>query len=434
MKLLYANDRRGEHAPSWYQASCVTRPRPVLEHHVDADVCIIGAGYTGLAAAAELASTGHRTVVLDAHRVGWGASGRNGGQLGSGFNKDQRALEQMLGKSHAQSLWQIAEAGKTHIRQLCERHSIDIDYRPGIVYAQHRQRYVGNAHDYCAFLKREYGYGDMEALTRERIQHYVDSADYHGGVIDHGAGHLHPLKLASGLATAAETAGASIYELSEAIRVETTRNGSAQRVVTACGSVRCGKVVMAANGYLDNLQPALNRWSMPINNFIVVTEKLGERANQLLPFNTAVADSRFVVNYFRRVDDDRLLFGGGENYSYRFPTAIARSVRRAMLTVFPQLSDVAIDYSWGGTLAITRNRLPFLRQTGPESYAAGGYSGHGLTLAPMYGTAIAEHINGQVERFEQLATLPASPFPGGTASRPALLAMAMTGYSWLDRL
>lgn len=434
MKLLYANDRRGEHAPSWYQASCTTQLRPSLEHHVDADVCVIGAGYTGLAAALELASTGHRTVVLDAHRVGWGASGRNGGQLGSGFNKDQRALEKQLGKSSAHALWQIAESGKRHIRQLCERHCIDIDDTPGIVYAQHRQRYVQNAHDYCAFMAREYDYSDMEPLTRERVREHVDSANYQGGVLDHGAAHVHPLKLVTGFATAAEKAGAGIYELSEAIRIEAGHGGSDQRVVTASGSVRCGKVIIAANGYLDDLQPTLNKWSMPINNFIVVTEKLGERARQLLPFDHAVADSRFVVNYFRRVDGDRLLFGGGENYSYRFPNALAQSVRRAMLGVFPQLDDVSIDYSWGGTLAITRNRLPFLRQSAPDIYAAGGYSGHGLALAPMYGTAIADHINGQPERFQQLSALPATAFPGGTVSRPALLKIAMSGYSWLDRL
>ena len=434
MKLLHANDRRGEHAPSWYQASCATESRPALEQNVLADVCIVGAGYTGLSAALELAVTGHSVVVLDAHRIGWGASGRNGGQLGSGFNKDQRALEQLMGKPAAHALWQIAEEAKLHIRQLCESHSIDIDYTPGVVYAQHRQRHVSDAHDYSRLLAREYGYDQMETLSRERIRELVASDNYHGGVLDHGAAHVHPLKLASGLARAAEQAGAIIHELSEVLRIDTGRAGSGHRVVTATGSVQCGKVILAANGYLDDLQPSLNKWSMPINNFIVVTEKLGERARQLLPQNHAVADSRFVVNYYRRVDDVRLMFGGGENYTYRFPDSIARSVRRAMLKVFPQLEDATIEHAWGGTLAITRNRLPFLRQPAPDIYAAGGYSGHGLALAPMYGTAIAEHINGQTERFQQLSALPATAFPGGTASRPALLALAMSGYSWLDRL
>ncbi|MGQ7845939.1 NAD(P)/FAD-dependent oxidoreductase [Granulosicoccus sp. 3-233] len=434
MKLLHANDRRGEHAPSWYQASCSTRRRPALEQNVIADVCVVGAGYTGLAAALELAASGHRTVVLDAHRIGWGASGRNGGQLGSGFNKDQLALQQLVGQSAARALWQIAEDAKQHIRQLCRQHSIDIDYTPGIVYAQHRQRQVSAAHDYCKLLAREYGYDRMEPLSRERVRELVASDNYHGGVLDHGAAHVHPLKLAHGLASAAEEHGAVIHESSEVLRITPARAGSARHVVTATGSVLCEKVVLAANGYLDELQPSLNKWSMPINNFIVVTEKLGDAGRQLLPLDHAVADSRFVVNYYRRVDDDRLLFGGGENYSYRFPDDIARSVRRAMLKVFPQLETAAIDHAWGGTLAITRNRLPFLRQLDPNTYAAGGYSGHGLALAPMYGTAIAEHINGEAERFRQLSALPAAAFPGGTASRPALLALAMSAYSWLDRL
>jgi gamma-glutamylputrescine oxidase len=271
-------------------------------------------------------------------------------------------------------------------------------------------------------------------LSRREIRLHVGSDNYHGGTIDHGAGQVHPMKLAAGLAVAAETAGAMVHERSEVLRVEPGRGAGGQRVITASGSVRCNTVVYAANGYLDKLCPPVNKWVMPINNFIIVTEPLGTRADALLPHDDAVADSRFVVNYFRRVDSDRLLFGGGESYSYRFPRAIDKSVRRAMSVVFPQLAGVRIDYAWGGTLAITRNRLPYLQQLTPGAYAAGGYSGHGVALAVMYGTAIAEHIDGRADRFEQLAAVPAIAFPGGTAWRPALLAAAMTGYSWLDRL
>ncbi|NND91116.1 MAG: FAD-binding oxidoreductase, partial [Granulosicoccus sp.] len=387
MKLLYANDHRGEHAPSWYRTNCPIPGRAPLEHHISADVCVIGAGFTGLAAALELSGRGYDTVVLDAHRVGWGASGRNGGQLGSGFNMDQLTLEGVMGKPAAHALWQIAQAAKTHIHQLCEAHSIDMDYRPGIIHAQHRRRGVQAMHDYCDHLSRHYGYDAMEPLGLTDVRRRIDSQNYFGGVIDHGAGHIHPLKLASGVAQAAEQAGTRIHELSEVLRIAPCSRSMAQRVITAGGSVLCGKVILAVNGYLDNLHPSLNRWVMPINNFIIVTEHLGERAASLLPQDDAVADSRFVVNYFRRVDTDRLLFGGGENYSYRFPVSIERNVRRAMLGIFPQLQDVAIDYAWGGTLAITRNRLPSIRRLSPELYSSGGYSGHGLALAFMYGTA-----------------------------------------------
>ncbi|ASJ71494.1 NAD(P)/FAD-dependent oxidoreductase [Granulosicoccus antarcticus] len=434
MKLLYANDRRGVHAPSWYQENCPLIERPALERHISTEVCVIGAGLTGLATALELAASGHRVVVLDAHRVGWGASGRNGGQLGSGFNKSPPELEPLVGKLGARALWQIAEEAKSHIHKLCQLHDIRTEYKPGIVYADHRQRHVKASHDYCKLMERDYNYHSLEPLSRKSIREHVDSADYHGGLIDHGAGHIHPLKLTTGLAKAAEKAGAIIHESSEVVRIEPPRAQSGQRVITATGSVDCEKVVIATNGYTDNLQPSLNKWSMPINNFIVVTEPLGERATDLLPHDNAVADSRFVVNYFRRVDGDRLLFGGGENYSYRFPASIETVVRRAMLGVFPQLKDAALDYAWGGTLAITRRRLPYLQLINSNTYAAGGYSGHGLSLAVMYGTAIAEHIDQRADRFDQLAALPAIAFPGGTRSRPALLALAMTGYSWLDRM
>ena len=434
MKLLHTNDQRGQHAPSWYHATCHVPERPALSNHGSFDVCVIGAGFTGLSAAIELAQCGISVVILDAHRVGWGASGRNGGQLGSGFNQDQQALEQSVGKPAAQALWAQCEEAKTLIHQLCSEHKLDIEYKPGIVTAMHRQRFVQPAHDYCAHLTREYGYEQIEPLSATDIQHHVASANYVGGLVDHGAGHIHPLKLAAGMADIAEAHGAVIHELSEVIRIDAMPRSGGHRVVTPSGSIVCGKVVMATNGYLDNLHPPANRWVMPINNFIIVTEPLGSQAQSLLPQDDAVADSRFVVNYFRRVAGNRLLFGGGENYSYRFPSSIARSVRRAMLGIFPSLKDTAIEYSWGGTLAITRSRLPYATTDEQGLYFAGGYSGHGVALASLYGKAIAEHIDGRADRFNLLSTLPTARFPGGAISRPALLAMAMTGYSWFDRL
>lgn len=433
MKLLHANDRPGQHAPSWYRDSCQSATRASLERELDCDVAIVGAGFTGLAAARELAEAGYRTVVLEAHRVGWGASGRNGGQLGSGFNLDQKSLEQLVGRQAAHALWQISEDAKRYLQDLISEQAMDVEWRPGIVYARHRKRHLAAARDHCHWLEREYGYRQMEYLEPAALRDHVQSENYHGAVLDHGAAHLHPLKLATGLAAAAERAGATIHETSEVLRIATARPGGSHRLITATGSVRCSKVIIAANGYLDELVPALKRCAMPINNFIIVTGKLGERARQLLPHDNAVADSRFVVNYFRRVDDDRLLFGGGENYTYRFPRSIRRNVRSAMLRVFPQLHDAPVEHAWGGTLAITRNRLPYLLQPAPDVYAAGGYSGHGLALAPMYGRAIAEHIRGEPDRLQQLAAIPLTGFPGSDASRAMLLALAMTGYSWLDR-
>ncbi len=434
MKLLHANDKHGQHASSWYEATCPTPSRASLGRNVTHDVCVIGAGFTGLSAALHVAGGGKSVAVVDAHRVGWGASGRNGGQLGSGFNQNQQELEAALGANKARQLWKICEDAKQLVHTLCQQHHIDIEYKSGIVSAQHKAKFVSAAHDYCQFMNKQYHYDELEALSRDALNERVRSDDYFGGAIDHGAGHIHPLKLATGMAAAAEKAGAHIYEKSEVIRIDALTGSNGYRVVTTQGSVLCEKIVLATNGYLDDLKPVVNHWIMPINNFIVVTEPLGDLAAELLPGDDAVADSRFVVNYYRRVDNDRLLFGGGENYSYRFPQSIDGIVRKAMLGVFPELANTAIDYSWGGTLAITRSRLPYANTLSEGFYTAGGFSGHGVALAGLYGQAIAQHIEGDTERFDLLSSLPTKPFPGGKSSRPALLALAMTGYSWLDKL
>lgn len=434
MKLLYSNDKPGEHAPSWYSDTSDSPKRDSLHSHVDTDVCIIGAGFTGLSAACELARQGISCVVLDAHRIGWGASGRNGGQLGTGFNKNQMELESLMGESLAHTLWDIAEQAKHWILKTCADAGHDIEYQSGIVYAMHRQRFVKPLHDYCTHLQTHYGYHAMQALDRQTISEHVKSDQYYGGAIDHGAGHIHSLKLAHALAHIAESHGATVFERSEAIRIQAPSGQNTQRVVTPTGSVTCQRVIIATNGYLDALHENVSQRQMPINNFIVVTEPLGSLANELLPLNDAVADSRFVVNYYRRVAGDRLLFGGGENYSYHFPDPVTPRVRRAMLEVFPQLQEASIDYAWGGTLAITRNRLPFIAEVAAQQFAAGGYSGHGVALACIYGKAMADHLSGDNTMFNVLSQLPNTAFPGNATWRPLLLATAMTGYSWLDKL
>ncbi|MFK8079624.1 MAG: NAD(P)/FAD-dependent oxidoreductase [Granulosicoccus sp.] len=434
MKLLYKNDRQGEHAPSWYNSSCDSPARASLGTHICTDVCIIGAGFTGLSAAVELRKQGISCVVLDAHRVGWGASGRNGGQLGTGFNMDQRQLEASVGEPLAHAMWEIAEQAKRWILDTCQSHGCNIDYKSGIVSALHRKRFVKPLHDYCNYLQTHYGYESLQPLDAGTIRKHVNSRVYHGGTIDYGAGHIHPLKLAHSLAEIAELKGATIYERTEATSIHKHATRDGHRIVTPSGSVMCQNVILATNGYLDSLNEDVGKRLMPINNFIVVTEPLGAIATELLPQNEAVADSRFVVNYYRRVAGDRLLFGGGENYSYNFPQAIAPLVRRAMISVFPQLQDISIDYAWGGTLAITTNRLPYLAEFSPQQFTAGGYSGHGVSLACIYGKALADRIAGNTTLFDVLSQSPSTVFPGGPSLRPLLLATAMTAYSLLDRI
>lgn len=434
LKLLHANDRAHFHAPSWYAATCSPLSRSALEQNVDADICIIGGGYTGLAAAHEAALRGHSVVVLDAHRIGWGASGRNGGQLGSGFNQDQRELEAALGKERAHALWHLAEAAKKSLLTIALEQGTDVQYRPGIITALHRARKLRALHDYCDFLARDYADSELEPLDRAALEGVVASDDYHGGAIDHLAGHLHPLRLAAALASAAEAAGAVLHERSEVVRIDSGPVGTPARVVTSLGSVRAEHVVLAANGYLDGLHGGVDAQIMPINNFILVTEPLGARAKALLPGDHAVADSRFVVNYFRLTPDRRLLFGGGENYRYRFPRDMAERSRRAMLGVFPDLDDARIEFAWGGTLAITRTRLPHVRSLTPCLHCAGGYSGHGIALASAAGRAISRAIDGDRDELALLSALPTGRFPGGQWTRPALLAGALCAATVLDRL
>jgi gamma-glutamylputrescine oxidase len=431
MNLLFANDRAGEYPPSYYAATAAPLDRfAPLQGAVSADVCVIGAGYTGLSAALHLAQRGFRVVVLEAHRVGFGASGRNGGQVGSGQRLDQDELEQTVGHGDARRLWDLAEEAKALVQSLIADHAMPCTFRPGVAHACRNDREVAAAHAYVEKLRRDYGYDQTEPLDRAGIRALVGSDAFAGGEIDRGAGHVHPLNFAIGLARAAVAAGATIHEGS---LVTGLVEGSPARVTTAVGEVTADHVILACNGYLGDLVPQVAARVMPINNFIVATEPLGDRAREVLSEPVAVADSRFVVNYWRLSDDNRLLFGGGESYGYRFPDII-RTVRKPMLGIYPQLADARIDFAWGGTLAITLSRLPCFLRVGPNVLSASGYSGHGVALATMAGKVLAEAVAGQAERFDLMASLPTPRFPGGAATRWPLLVLAMTWYSMRDRL
>jgi len=431
MNLLHVNDRAGEYPGSWYAATRAPFARcPPLQGDVRADVCIIGAGYTGLSAALHLAEKGLRVVVLEAHRVGFGASGRNGGQVGSGQRQDQIWLEKTVGREDARRMWDLAEDAKALVKSLITGHDMPVTFHPGVAHACWSDAEVRDTHAYAEKLHRDYGYDQLEPLDRTGIQNLIGSKAYKGGEVDRGAGHLHPLNFAIGLAQAAQKAGAVICEMSEALRLET---GAQPVVHTAQGRVICDQVILAANGYLGNLEPKVAAKVMPINNFIVATEPLGARAAEILSEPVAVADTKFVVNYWRLSEDNRLLFGGGESYGYRFPDVI-RTVTKPMLEVYPQLANTRIDYAWGGTLAITLNRMPCFTRPAPNILSASGFSGHGVALATLAGKLMAEAVAGNAAGFDLMASLPQPRFPGGVALRWPLLVLAMTWYSLRDRL
>lgn len=428
LDLLTANDRPGAYPASWYAAATPPlAPFPPLAGDAEADVCVVGGGYTGLSAALHLAEAGLDVVLLEAQRVGWGASGRNGGQVGSGQRRDQDWLEARFGRDAARRLWDLAEEAKALVRGLVARHAIACDLRPGVIHAARRADEVPHYAAEAEKLARDYGYAAVEPLDRAGIAARIGSDAFHGGLLDRGAMHLNPLAYALGLARAAAATGVRIHEGS---RVETV--GPPLR--TAAGRVRARFVLVAGNGYLGGLVPAVARRVMPINNFVVATAPLGDAAARLLPFDEAVADSLFVVNYFRLSADRRLLFGGGESYGYRFPRDIAAVVRPRMAAIFPELATTPIDHAWGGTLAITVNRLPAFQRLAPTVFSAGGYSGHGVALATLAGKLMAEAVQGTASRFDLFADLPQPAFPGGGALRWPLLVLAMTWHALRDRL
>lgn len=428
MNPLYRNDQPGSYPPSYYAATAsIPGPRDPLDGEVRADVAVIGAGYTGLSTALHAAQKGQSVVVIDAHRVGFGASGRNGGQVGTGWNKDQRWLAAKLGADTARHLWDLTVEAKALTRDLVASHAPDAAYKPGVLQGEWTTSGALEAADYVLWLADTYGY-QTEFLDREAMREICRTKVYRGGVLDWDAGHLHPLRYVLGLARGAEAAGATIHEMTEATAIEPGL------VTCTTGRIRAEHIVVAGNGYLPDLNGQISERVMPINSFIAATEPLGDRADEVLTKDVAVADDKFVVNYFRLSEDKRLLFGGRENYGLGFPTDIEGALRRRMTALFPQLDGVGIDYHWGGTLGITMTRLPMMRRLAPGVLAAGGFSGHGVALTGLAGKIMAEAIAGQAGRFDLFAKLPVSPFPGGKHARAPLLTLAMTWFSLRDRL
>jgi gamma-glutamylputrescine oxidase len=432
MNLLYANDRPGQYPESWYAATATPLDKfERLKGKQRADVCVIGAGYTGLSAALHLAEAGMDVVLLEAQRVGFGASGRNGGQLGSGQRVEQDNLERLVGPEDAAKLWDLGEDAKALVKSLIKRHEIECYLKPGILHACFTPREVAQEHEYVAHLNSRYGYDQITALDKDAAHEICPSPAYMGGSLDMGAGHLHPLAYALGLARAAMAAGVRICENS---LVHEIKRGARPVVRSNHGEVTCDHVILACNGYLGGLERKVAARVMPINNFIIATAPLGDAAAQVLTRDIAVADTKFVVDYFRLSHDKRLLFGGGESYGYKFPKDIKATVRKPMLQIFPHLRDVRIDYAWGGTLAITMKRMPYLARLAPNILTASGYSGHGVGTATHAGALMAQAIRGETEGFDTMARVPAPAFPGGMMMRSPLLALAMTWYALRDRL
>ena len=403
-----------------------------LDGSVQADLCIVGGGLTGLSAALHAAQRGLSVVLLERSTLGDGASGRNGGQVHVGMRRDQQWLEARLGKAAALELWRIAQDARTALLQLIDDERIDCGWRPGLLHLDHQPRYVADSWQTVAWMREHYDDQTLRFVDREEARRLVASTGYHGGIYDSAGGQLNPLDLTRGIARAAQRAGAMLHPMTPATRIDKTATGF--DITTLNGTVSADRVLLACNGYLGDLDRTVAAHVAPLNNYVAVTEPLGSAAVDLIRDPIGVSDSRAVVYYFRRTPDDRLLFGGGEGYAQSYPSDVAGAVRPHMLRIFPQLRDVRIDYAWGGTLAVTANRMPYAREVQPGLYSISGYCGMGVVLAPYFGRLFAEALTGGSADFDRLTALRVPPFPGGRVLARPLLIAALSLLALKDRI
>jgi gamma-glutamylputrescine oxidase len=416
---------------SWYAATANPAPRrPKLPEDRETDLVVVGGGCTGLSAALHAAQRGLSVALLEGGRVGWGASGRNGGQMIPGLRKGAVELRQALGVERARALLDLAFEARGLVLDLIRRHGIDCDLR-------HTGHFLGAAkasdlrwmEAEAECLTNVMAYPHVEVLSAAQARAEVASA-YHGALVDRLGGHMHPLNYTLGLASAAEAAGAEIFEDSPATGLDASGRGVEVRAGTA--RVRARQAMLAGDALLHGIDPAVERRIMPVANYLAATAPLADPA-ALIAHDRAVSDSRFVVNYYRLSRDGRLIFGGGERYTPDPPADIAAFVRPHMERVFPQLKGAAIDHAWGGLVSITRTRLPHLGRMG-EVVFAHGYSGQGVLLSTLAGKLAVEALCGDADRFARFASLAPPPFPGGEVLRPPLHVLGMLWYALRDRL
>lgn len=421
-----------EHAPSYYAATANPAPRhAALAGEVSADVVVVGGGFTGLSAALSAAEAGYSVVLLEAKRIGWGASGRNGGQVIPGMRWSATDLLAEFGEERARGLIALGLEAGERVRARIRKHAIACDLRDGHFHAAWKPAHLDAIRRERDVLEHLAGCKRLQVVEPADVPHYVATGAYHGGLYDPDGGHLHPLNYALGLAEAARAAGVRIFEGSPATAM---RHGSPVRVTTPQGLVTARMGVLACDSDVGGLEQMFSGAMMPIANYNVATCRLGEiEAKRLIPSNASVAESRFVLNYYRLTADNRLLFGGGEKYTPAPPANIADFVRPFLEQIFPQLRGVRIEYGWGGMVGVTRNRLPQFGRIGNTFYAH-GYSGHGVLLTTLAGELIVEAMRGTAERFDLMADLPRQDFPGGKLLRHPLHVAGMLWYALRDRL
>jgi gamma-glutamylputrescine oxidase len=416
---------------SWYQATAGERPvYPALDGSRTCDVAIIGGGYTGLQAAYNLAKAGVSVVLIEACRFGDGASGRNGGQLGTGQRSWPEELEEQIGYERSKALFDLAEGAKRHLLDFATEHQIDIDFMPGQMNVAHKASYERAYRDNAEIAATRYDYPHAQFMDKAETQDRLGSKRYFCGVRDTGTGHIHPLKLLIGLARVAANAGAEVYEMTKATAIR--QGGGKVTIDTPRGQIVADKALVACNGYIENLEPVTASHVMPIRSFIGATAPLSDHPG-VISGGEAVADSRFVVRYFRKSKDGRLLFGGREAYTSDNPRDISQHIRRQIAEIYPELDNVEITHAWGGSVGITMPRQPFVREVMPGVTSIGGYSGHGVMLSNYCGRLYAETVIGRSGDLDLFKSLKVPPFPGGSAARAPLLFLALSWFALRDK-
>lgn len=421
-----------QHTTSYYAASANDKTlRPALTGHIEADICVIGAGYTGMSTALHLAESGFKVVVLEGSRIGFGASGRNGGQIVHSYSRDIDFIEKHYGKATGKAMGQMAFEGGKIIRRFVDQYNIQCDLKNGGIFAACNSKQMQELEGKKA-LWEAHGHTELELLSAADTQNYIGTERYHGALLDKSGGHFHPLNLVLGEAAAFESLGGVIYEDSAVIRVD---EGSKARLHTAKGSVSADFVVVAGNAYLNGLIPKLQSKAMPCGTQVITTEPLSEAQQKaLLPHDQCVEDCNYLLDYFRLSGDGRLIYGGGVTYGAREPSKIESLIVPKMLKTFPELQGVKIDYAWTGNFLLTLMRLPQFGRIGSNIYYAQGYSGHGVTCSHLAGKVLSDAIQGQAERYDVFAGLPQYPFPGGTTFRIPYTAMGAWYYNLRDKL
>lgn len=417
---------------TYYHATATPfEPQQPLRESLEADVCIVGGGLTGISAALHLAERGLTAVLLEAERIGDGASGRNGGQIVAGYSCDMTVFERAAGREAARMIWRMGSEAIADVEERIRRHAIQADLRWGYLHAALNQRQFDGLRRMENDWRETYGYDRTRLAEREETAALTGSRRYRGGLVDDGSGHMHPLKYLFGLAAAAKVAGARLFERS---RVTAIARGDRIVVSTATGEVRAGSLVLAGNAYLGGMVPEIARRIAPVTSAIAVTAPLPERlGNRILPGDIALSDCNVALDYFRKSPDSRLIFGGRASYTGRPLSDIAGSLGRRMARVYPELAGTPFDYGWHGRIAITLSRMPDFGRVGRNIYYAQGFSGHGLALTGLAGKLMAEAIAGDAGRFDVFAHLPHRNFPGGPF-RTAVLALGMAWFKLRDEL